>query len=307
MKPLKDIKFQELDSTEFFYLERLFYMRQWVIEREKARKARESGKPPPWTRDPIIQTARFCNVRRMDDRVSKWLLEDWYPRNTRTVSKGQMLATAGLARLVNWPEALAPLRGRSSVYQDFNYAKAHDHFESIKARGGKVFTGAYIINASGHGPGVNKVDVVLDQVQILRDSPDLLDDSSMSRTHSNLQKLHGIGSFIAGQIVADLRHVWPGTWADSATWAPLGPGSRRGIAWLQGWNGVGDLLRASLKQSDFEKLLIPLVEWFKKDLKDIYNDRGLEAMDIQNCLCETDKYFRLMNGTGRAKNRFAGV
>tara|TARA_Y100001970_G_scaffold95512_1_gene120312 strand:- start:298 stop:1182 length:885 start_codon:yes stop_codon:yes gene_type:complete len=39
-------------------------------EREKIRVARESGKPQPWTNDPIFQRGRFLNVFREDDRGS---------------------------------------------------------------------------------------------------------------------------------------------------------------------------------------------------------------------------------------------
>ena len=56
-------------------LDRLLY---WVTERESIRIQRLQGKAPPWTDDPILRQYRFCNVRRMDDAVSQWLLTNWY-------------------------------------------------------------------------------------------------------------------------------------------------------------------------------------------------------------------------------------
>ena len=49
-------------------LNRLVY---FITEREAIRLKKEAGEPKPWTSDPILQQYRFCNVRRMDDKVSK--------------------------------------------------------------------------------------------------------------------------------------------------------------------------------------------------------------------------------------------
>ena len=40
-------------------------------KREQVRLTRESGSPPPWTDDPVLQRGRFLNVFREDDRGSK--------------------------------------------------------------------------------------------------------------------------------------------------------------------------------------------------------------------------------------------
>lgn len=48
--------------------ERLCY---WVAEREQIRNRNEAGQSAPWTADPILETYRFTNVRRRDDRVSR--------------------------------------------------------------------------------------------------------------------------------------------------------------------------------------------------------------------------------------------
>jgi hypothetical protein len=136
--------------------------------------------------------------------------------------------------------------------------------------------------------------------------PELVDIHSMERTHKNLMRVKGIGSFMAGQIVADLRHVQQGAWADRHTWAPLGPGSRRGMAWLEGWDGTTDL--PSMPQAHFNEQIARLSDFFYGDAKlnAIMTDRQLEAHDLQNCLCEFDKFMRLETGTGRAKNQYPG-
>lgn len=285
-----------MDDFQAKPLNDLFY---WVRERENVRKKKEAGKLKPWTDDPILQGTRFCCVRRMDDKVSKWLLREWYPSPDKT-SGGQMLADVGMARLINWPDTLDAMK-LAKLNVEWNPMRADEVMRLVRAEG-KLFTGAYIINGMA---GQDKIKTVVGQFDCLFNHPELVVASSMQETHKQLQRVKGIGSFIAGQMVADLRHVWRGPWEDRHTWAPLGPGSRRGIAWLTGWNGTDFL--PSMQQKDFEEGLTRLLKLFNKKVPAIMKDRGLEAHDIQNCLCEADKFFRLKFSTGRAKNKYPGV
>lgn len=271
----------------------------WIVNREEARKAKMVGLPKPWTKDEIIQRTRFCNVRRMDDKVSRWLLDHWYVKG---VSKRQILVNVGMARLINWPDSLAVM-AEAGLNKHFHGERAKVAMNVIKGHG-KLFTGVYIINGIA---GQDKVTTVSNQfIDLFENGAKLVDDTSMERTHANLQQLLGFGSFIAGQMVADMRWVWPGTWNDKNTWAPLGPGSRRGIAWIGGWNGSDDL--PSLRQSDFLDQLRRLTHWLMAQprFQLVHADRKLELHDIQNVLCEFDKWMRLHTGTGKARNGYAG-
>ena len=79
---------------------RLLY---WIQEREKVRQLKEAGAPKPWTDDEVLQRYRFCNVRRMDDKVSRWLFENWYQPN---FDHPNMLLACALARFINLPASL---------------------------------------------------------------------------------------------------------------------------------------------------------------------------------------------------------
>ena len=76
----------------------------WVLERESIRSKKETNQPRPWTNDIILQRFKFCNVRRMDDRVSKWLLTNWYEPY---YDHPNMVAAVTLARQLNNTESLA--------------------------------------------------------------------------------------------------------------------------------------------------------------------------------------------------------
>src|SRR5687767_14084675 len=45
--------------------------------REKLRIAKESGRPWPWSGDPILNTYKFTNVKRENDRTTRWIRANW--------------------------------------------------------------------------------------------------------------------------------------------------------------------------------------------------------------------------------------
>lgn len=267
-------------------LEKLHY---WIVTREAVRQAKEEGRPKPWTQDPWLRDFRWCNVRRLDDRVSRELFDRWYPNAPS--SPGAAIVHAVLARLINWPAALDEVVGRLE--------QARAVLKDRSARGEKVFTGAYVIPGV---PGQGKVDSVCDLVDRIGAKGDRVWQPTMRATWANLIQFDGMGSFLAGQVVADLAHLPAGrAWPDVHTWAPLGPGSQRGINRLRGLPK-----EKPVRQIDFEILLPDLIQVLRPRIAAIWHDRRLQAMDIQNCLCEFDKFRRLQNQEGRVRARYAG-
>lgn len=233
----------------------------------------------------------------MDDKVSKWLFKHWYPRNA---SSGDFVIAAALARLINWPDTLAFISG-GKRFSKWDAERTLNALDLYKSRGHKVFTGAYIINGARGG---SKTKQVVDNIDVLaKQAKSVVVPSYMESTFLNLQGYPGLGSFMAGQIVADLR--WTNAMhypLDTLTWAPIGPGSRRGMRRL-----LGKPAQGNMTQKEFEPLLRELVTEFVQKQTDIWNDRGLEAMDVQNCLCEFDKYSRVLNGEGTPRSLYPGV
>jgi hypothetical protein len=268
----------------------------WIRERESIRQKKESGLPPPWTQDPMMAGTRWCNVRRMDDKVSRWLLDHFYVKN---LPPAQMAVGAALARLINRPETL--IRLCPSGYQGFDNARFRKVLRAMKAAKEQIFTGVYIINGA-QANGRDKWELVLDNLdgmrKALKDKD--LDLSSMSAVHTKLMETKGLGSFLAGQVVADLRHVLPqGQWLDRNTWAPVGPGSTKGLNYV--FNTPGE----RTTQARFNELLPIYVKAVNKmpGIAAIARERKLEAHDYQNTLCEISKWARLREG-GRSKNKY---
>lgn len=299
-------------NTGRFVPERIAEWAYWITEREKTRKAKESGKPPPWTHEPVIADNRFCNVKRQDDKVTIWLNENWY---LDQYSNYRTAIVAGLlARMINKPDTLYAMTG-GKPYNKWDYKQFYDVMYYIKANGVPVFTNAYIINGASGGP---KIDQVLNAIRDCHEACDakasqFLVPTSMQETAERLsKKLSGVGSFISGQVVADLRYVLgdinAGWWADRMSWAPPGPGSSRGMKYLLGFASAEDMAGRGndMQPREFLTNLRELVDLAQvhPTVGPVFKERKLEAHDIQNTLCETGKFIRVKYGTGRAKNQF---
>jgi len=270
-------------------LDRLVY---WITERESIRIKKEAGEPPPWTADPILRAYRFCNVRRMDDKVSRWLLENWYEPYR---DHPNALYAAALARFINLPASLdqctSYLFGTRGPVDWVGVSDELRHVRSVK---GVLFNGAYMVRCDR---GVDKVDYVVRRCVGSLTRPGVaVDPASMERTHKMIvDNAYGLGSFMAGQVAADLRWAVTGSWRDRNDWAPLGPGSVRGVNRVLGaasGRGVSEMMG--------------VIERVRDLLPESIGSR-LEAMDYQNCLCEYDKYERARLGEGRPKQRYRGA
>lgn len=269
----------------------------WITERESIRLKKDLKRPKPWTDDGILQSYRFCNVRRMDDRVSKWLLENWYKPY---FNHPNMLAAVALARFINLPDTLKNIQAYVFCSPVPDWEKIKNIVRNIKADGYTVFNGAYIV-PSALGT-VDKIEAVVDRfVKPLSNQVQGFTGDRMQEAWQWLLQCEGFGSFLAGQVVADLRWSMKGEWADRNSWAPIGPGSKRGI------NRYHRLpINAPMLQRSFERELKDLIEEIKPSIEYLISHR-MEAMDYQNCMCEYDKYLRTLYNEGRAKQRYPGI
>ena len=280
----------------------------WIDEREAIRRNREAGRPPPWTDDPVMATTRFCNVRRMDDRVSIWLYENWYKRVKET-GRGKDAILAGLsARMINKPETLLHITGGKGVFGRWDYDVFLKRMYQVKLSGKPVFTHAYIINGASGGPKIEQVlgAIAKADARMNVHGATVYLKPTLQETAEALHELPGVGSFIAGQVVADLRWVLPRGWPDCMDWAPVGPGSSRGMKYLLGLMSADGVLGRGndMSQREFLKNLRLLVKLAERHpvVGPIFRERKLEAHDIQNTLCELGKFVRVGYGLGRPKN-----
>ena len=277
-------------------LDMLFY---WIKERETIRLAKKNGERWPWTDDEILRTYRFCNVRRMDDKVSQWLMNNWYNKPFFESLGLEQVRAVALARFINKPETLMYL----SQFVLNNTLIDTDGIKRIirqmKEAGATIFNSAYMVRGND---GVDKISSVIDYYIESIDNRISINGQSMKEDHTSLNSCYGFGSFMAGQVIADLRYIFPKKpWKDRMTWAPIGPGSARGLNRLMGLRVDSKIA----KQNTLDEY-VPMV---LKKLSRLWKSWGfgecrLEAMDIQNCFCEFDKYCRTVYEEGRPKQLY---
>lgn len=271
-------------------MERFLY---FVQERRVVQYRKEIGLPKPWTDDERLQQYKFCNIRRMDDRVSQWLLDNWYQEDHPNI-----LTACILARQLNNVDSLAEV----GFPITWNPSRVEKILNNRVERGLKNFAAAYMITGTLGG---TKIEQVVHKVvtPIHRDRKKLtMNTTSMEELWRKLLPYAGFSTFIAGQVVADLRWVLHGSWYDKVNWAPVGPGSRRGMNRV-----LGQDLKTTMDQNRFEILLAPIIERVRNLSGNASWFSQLEAMDIQNCLCEFDKSERLLWGKGRPKQKYPGL
>lgn len=268
----------------------------WVTERESIRLKREQGLPKPWTVNPIMRRYKFCNVRRMDDRVSQWLLNNWLQPY---YDHPNMLTACTLARFFNNPEALNAI----GFPKRWDPDRCKKILDARAARKLTNFNGAYIVTGSLGG---TKIDQVLYKIaDPLHKAKIKPDTSSLEALIKTLNGRKGIGSFLAGQIACDYRHGASGTWTDVLTFAPMGPGSHRGM------NRFHDRPKqAPIKPDQFQRELADLFQFLRDNTpKSIWG--RLEAIDVQNTLCEFWKFERTLTPglatSSRPKCTYPGV
>lgn len=235
----------------------------WIIERETVRAHRERGDPPPWTDDPIIAKYHFCNVHREHDRGTieqRLVYHDLVPTF-------KMLPTFfTVARMFNDANTLR-------LYWEGGPPAVKAHRDA----GNTVFNTAYVVSTCG--VSMDKVDYV---DNVVRDvSRTTIRFDSCESAYQDLRNVSGLGSFMAGQIVADLKYTrFLGHAPDFFTFAVMGPGSKKGMDYIMGGG--------TTERNFFDRLVL-LRNVVGKLAEDIHNQ------DLQNCLCEFSKYMRLRN------------
>lgn len=267
----------------------------WITEREKCREGYEKGLPKPWSSDPILQAYRFCNVRREDDKVTKWIKNNW--RDPYDGNPNMVLAMV-MARTVNWPATLDEIK-----FPDFSPSYFRDWKEAVReimkkrrTDGEKVWTGAYLVSTNGHR--MDKIDYILDRVwtPIYEQFSDP-ENRWLENYHKALMQFDGMGSFMAAQVVCDLKYTSVLSQApDWDTWSAIGPGSKRGLNRFYGRKLEGNI-SASLYKIEIASLQAAVQQ---------YCNMALHAQDIQNCLCEFDKYVRVKNDEGKPRSGYNG-
>ena len=268
-------------------LDNLIY---WVSERDNILQRKSLGLEAPWSEDCTFQQVYFCNVRREDDKVTKWIRENY---NQLVPESSTTEFNMMLARLVNKPSSLKEMSWPFPFWDDFY----HDVFTSTMAKP-KSWGGAYIV--STNGLSVPKHEYICDVLTAaLPHFEQVRQATTLQTAHKALMGIQGLGSFMAAQVVADLKNTKGHAlynaedWWD---WCAFGPGSLRGMAW------VNETEKCT--PTEFQHCM----PWLRERVDELLSPDIPKFcnQDLQNCLCEFDKYMRVSTGVGRSKRKYNG-
>lgn len=264
----------------------------FIEERHRVYQRKTAKLTKPWTSDPILQKYRFCNVYRELDTQTKWLSENWADNNDP-----DYWFACVVFRLTNWHETAIDL----GYPVPFDAKKFVRVLATRKMHGDKVYSGAYTISTNGvkqvkHEYLALKLKAIWkDREKIRPHKGERLEDF-----YQRLIKYDAMGTFLAAQVVADAKFTGELRKAkDWWTFVAPGPGSKRGLNRV-----MGRTIDAPVGLSQW------LAEF--KDIHFIINDdlQGImpriSAQDLQNCLCEFDKYERVRLGEGRPRSTYPG-
>lgn len=271
----------------------------WIKERELIRLRKDVDRyqySAPFTSDPILASYRFCNVRREDDRGTVWIRD-----HIRKPFAGHPMLWLMLciARQINWPDTLAELieNGDWPDRPDFKPQAITATLNDRKARGEKIYTGAYMISAPAT-KGADKQAYIAEKVigdlwgRAESFATWFARSPTLQGTHERITRSIGWGPFMAYQAIVDMRFTALLENAeDVKVWAAAGPGTIRGLNRLHG-RPLNFVVGQGLALSEM-RAIYRVVE----------PETGVQMdfSDVPNVLCETDKYLRVKNGEGKPR------
>lgn len=268
------------------------------------------------TADPWLSYYRFCNVRREDDRVTRWIRQHIIEPYADHEHLWAMLA---IARTINWPPTLEYLMSRSegrklSCWPNHPYFNSEDlgiALDGWKSAGNKVYTGAYMIRAESDRRAEwyswSKQRYVAEIVigKLWEDRGDWKYIAKTRRQTSAevwdyFQGYTGWGPFMAYQVVVDLQHTrYLRDAPDVQTWAAAGPGTLRGLLrWRDG------SIDGKLSQTHALELLLKLREELNQPGVIWEWLQPLDLSDVCNICCEFDKYERVRLNQGKPRSKY---
>lgn len=254
----------------------------FIKEREDIRIRKQAGNAVPWTDDPTLQQYHFCNIRREDDYGTQWYLSQ-----TANLKGRSQLWSSVLYRLVNniqWFESLGALFTRKG------WEEHRQLWRRRILRAPKISNSAYIVLQ--HNLSTSRQTRLITCLDSLRDKLnetwfDFANTFHGGIAWKDLQKIAGVGPFVALQVYRDLL-LTKALPFDENEFTYLGPGAREGLRMLIGYFNL------SYKVMYEETLKL------HREQPPIHGGE-LVLGDVEHCLCEYNKYVKFRENRGKRR------
>lgn len=279
---------------------------RFAAERQRTFFRRAQGYGKPWTDDAVISEYRFTNAYRAADRVSQYLIGAVIADSRAAAD--DVFVRVMLFKLFNristW-QLLEQRIGRIGA-DTFDAELLAAHLDEAMADGATLYSAAYIIPPPAMGAHRKHRNHLRLLERMLHERvPDRIAEANSVRdVYELLCSYPGIGRFLAYQFTIDLNYSDLIDF-DEMDFVVPGPGAASGIA--KCFSDTGGLDNADL----IRRLTETAADHFDAVNEDFLAlwGRPLHLIDVQNLLCEVDKYARvahphLANGRVRIKQRY---
>lgn len=265
----------------------------WITERENIRLRKEQGLPQPWTDDAILKAWRFCNVNRCHDRETIWIFNNVIGLHEDSPVLWFNLA---IARFINWSPTLTAM----GYFTEWD---ANRFVSAIQGMRGKAYTGAYMIPAGPPGKPKDQflADDVFTPMWLSRHVAPVV-GRTCDAWDRFLQQFRCLGDFMRNQIITDIKYTRMLPRKDTHDWTTFvlpGPGTKRGLNRLH-----KRPLEAGFKNGEGQAMLIELRIALERHVDDTIWAYLHDLNNLSNCMCEFDKFSRVLNNEGKPRSRY---
>ncbi len=263
---------------------------KFASERQNIFFKRQKGEFPPYTKDAILNTYKFCNVYRASDRVSQFLIKSVIYDKKR--ADEDTLFRIFLFRLLNKIDTWIKLEdnlGEISL-KNFSFSKYSKALSSLK-RERPIYGNAFILCAN-KAFGFNekhKNHLALLEKVFVKDKliKNIIGAESLKDLFFELKRLPLIGNFMAYQIAIDFNYSEVFNF-DENDFVMAGPGAIRGI----------NKCFYNVDPKEYSNIIMWMVKNQDREFKRLglgfqnLWGRKMHAIDCQGLFCEVDKYSR---------------
>lgn len=285
---------------------------RFAAERQDIFFRRLSGVSAPWTDDVVLASYKFTNAYRASDRVSQYLIRNVIYRTDLPKAPTEVFFRILLFKLFNKIETWELLESSLGLLTFEGYRFAH--YDNVLSRaltqGKRIYSAAYIMPPGGRAFGraaKHQNHLLLLESMMRHAVPARLEQArSMQEGFDVLRAFPTVGDFLAYQFITDINYSEITAFGEMEFVVP-GPGARDGLHKCfvdRGGLNEPELIRlmADLQEQEFDRLGLPFQSLW---------GRRLQLVDVQNLLCEIEKYSRVSHpdiagrtGRTRIKQKF---
>lgn len=320
---IKDIEYCNVDKDKIFHANPKFnydsikLLRYYIVERYSIYYKKDIlNLPSPWTCNNVFRNYKFTNIRREYDRTSRWLIEN-ISRNNKISYEDKIYQTL-IFRLFNRIETAEIIGLGDNEFFNGDYVSRCRDIISKVPDGYRFYTNAYKTGGTNSGifssyPDDNRYMSVILMIDDLRNrnyANILSNKENQLEVYLELNRLKGIGRFIAYQLYVDLTYIEEFPFSENE-FVVAGPGCFYGSELLL------------IDRYDFDGLNPDeMVFYLRDNLDELFIWAGCESlsrdefpglpedepiinvMSMENILCEYQKFYRATYGISRPRNKY---